>query len=178
MKKRKILLFVLGLLITFGIISYFYYGNEYFLLVTVFAVLIFFSAIFVFLQKQNSNQQIIIELSSMPNIWKKILSMLPVVIIFLSISLIPANFFFIVAVILLICFAIPLFIPKRLVINHNGMRCIFRWNLKWDNIKLYSFDKKKSILYIYTKNDEIRQIIGINENTYSIISKNIDSYLK
>jgi hypothetical protein len=178
MKKIKILLFVLGLLITFGIVSYFYCSNEYFLLTATFAVLGFFGAIFVVLQKQNSNQQIIVELSNMPNIWKKILSILPVVIIFLSVSLIPAKFFFIVAVILLICFAIPLFIPKRLAINHNGIRYIFRWNLKWDNIKSYSFDKENRILYIYTKNNEIRQIIDVNENTYSIISKNIDSYLK
>jgi Ca2+/Na+ antiporter len=181
-KKSKILLFgcIIGLLIIVLFTIVFLSNiNEYYLLAITMIVFVFFNVVFLYLQN-NYQQQIVINLTNMTNVYKKrLFSIIPVAIIFLSISLISKNYFIIIALTILILLVISLLVPRRLVINSNGIRYIFRWSLKWNNVQSYRFDKENGILYIrITKNNEEKRITRINENVYSVIAENINNYLK
>ena len=97
-------------------------------------------------------------------------------ILFLSIFLIPKDYFVITAIIISILFVINIWIPKWFIINNDGIR-YFHWNLKWENIQSYYLDKKNGTLSISIKNtNKKRHINGIKKNDYTLISRTIDKY--
>ena len=150
--------------------------NEYLLLAIVAVVLISVSVVFNKLQR--NIQQIMIDLTDRSNVFYKVFSLGPYILLMLSFLLIPQKYVFITILIVLAMFAMNIYMQKYLVIETKGVRCTCRWRLKWDNIKSYQLDKEKGILNIQTKDgNRDMQISGIAERYYSVILSNMDNYL-
>jgi hypothetical protein len=127
---------------------------------------------------KKNGQYVVINL--MPKIYKLLDRILPLCAIVFSLIFFPQKYF---AIVLLIIFALDLviflIIEKCLVISKNGIRYIFRWSLKWDNIQSCRFDNEKGILFIQLKdNSDEKKVSGINEKNYSLIVTGINKFNK
>lgn len=67
--------------------------------------------------------------------------------------------------------------PTLLVIDSNGIRKTFFWDVSWKNLKTYNIDKENNELTIVTKKDKIILTKGIRSDDMEVIEKSIEDYL-
>ena len=108
-----------------------------------------------------------------PRKMKKILHGLLLILFVCSLILVrQLNIeFWIVSIFMLILFFISCFLltPKILVVDYNGIRNTFKWNLKWNKIKSYNLDKTIGVLIVEKIDGKKMQVTGIKkDDVYSI----------
>jgi hypothetical protein len=150
--------------------------KEYYLLALVVLVLILTNVIFYYWKKRS--QRIIVDLANISMIYRRLLRIIPIAVIFLALFLIPLENFVFTINIITALIIIPLFTSKYFVIDAKGIRYVFRWDLKWEHIKSYDLNKETGTLKIQSKfaNDD-KQIVGISEKYHSVILTNMDIHL-
>ena len=67
--------------------------------------------------------------------------------------------------------------PILLVIDSNGIRKTFFWDVSWKNLKSYNIDKENNELTIVTKKDKIILTKGIRSDDMEVIEKSIEDNL-
>jgi hypothetical protein len=171
--KTSMLLGVTVLLILTSLILLLFTDiNECYILPIVFVTLIF---VYVIIHYHKKNVQYV-DIDLMPKIYKLIERILPPFAIVFFLMFFPQKSFAIVSIFMLYL-VISLVIDKRLVISDNGIRYIYRWSLKWDDIQSYRFDNEKGILFIQLKdNSNEKKVSGINEKNYSLILTSINRF--
>jgi hypothetical protein len=137
-------------------------------------IILFISGAMVYyLQKESA--PIIINLTNISN---EILQIgLIAIAIVLSVYIIPIDYFIFSVVLIITSILISVFLQKILIINSIGIRNVFKWNLKWDDIETYNLDKVNGTLNVQLRDGTDKQIKGIVLKHYSIIEENINQFL-
>ncbi|GHT63056.1 hypothetical protein FACS189451_09020 [Bacteroidia bacterium] len=118
-------------------------------------------------------------LINLTNISNEILQIVLIAIaILLSVYLIPIDYFIFSVILIITSILLSVFFQKMLVINSKGIRNVFKWNLKWDDIETYSLDKDNGTLNVQLRDGTNQQIKGIKSKYYPIILENISYYMK
>lgn len=150
--------------------------NEYYLIITIAAWLAILSILFLHWKKKT--QQVVIDLFRRSTVTHSLLYVMPYIILLSAMLLIPKEYVFIVLLVLFAWMLFILLIQRRLVIDDNGVRLIFYWELNWEQIKSYDLDSESGILHIKLKNsNNTIQIENIAQKDFPLIEKTMNHYL-
>jgi len=87
--------------------------------------------------------------------------------------------FWIVSIFMLILFFISCFLltPKILVVDYNGIRHPYKWDLKWNKVKSYKLDQTRGVLIVEKKDGKKKQVTGLKKDDYNSIESMIAKYI-